>query len=870
MVINEHFQDQALSEVIKILEAKYDLIFAYDVRAIQNIEVNQKINKLPLSDALSAIFLPTGLTYQHNGQNQILLRKSADKQHFRISELSINGQVMDAESGSPLAYATIFCDQQNGTTTDVNGNFRLRTYAFSDSLMLTVQFLGYRSQKLYLSVSDQPLKIEIQLSPKIHAFEQITVLDQLPLYATDDLSNAMVFRPNAMDALPDFIGGKDLFRSLQLLPGISAHDDLSAGIKIRGAESDENMIVLDGMTLYNVGHFFGIFSAINPNIIDQVKVYKNAFPIEYGAYTAGVIEMESIALKRKRLKAGVELNLLTSNAYLQLPLASNMDLLVAGRITNQNLGNTTYFDLLNKQEIGAIAASDPLSTLSRKKLLSTKPDFRFYDLNGKWTWRVNPKTSIKANFYQGYDEYSYNYSNSFTNLQQGSEISNFERFEEDRSWSNNAYSLVVDHDWNKKWNSYITLGHTIYTTEGATESSLFRSDELRKDSFQIRNNAYNHLKSYDLNWKNTWKITPHQQLTFGYNFVHNNLDLSVNVGDSVIWDRQNTGTHHSLYTAYDWDRGPYHFSVGLRGTHYSETNQVYFSPRIQAQRTVGENWKLKASWSLQNQFLKQSTYENPFGRTTDYWVLADDRRLFPVSSSNHLMLGFNHRIAGFELDVEGYFNQTDGVVEQALIVPGFGADNIVAARLSRFTRYVGDRQSYGVDILLKKYINNYSSWVAYTLSRTTESYPRINRGASFASENDRRHQLKWVNQYKLGQWNFSATYIYTSGKTFTDLSKLEDQMEDRSDLNFNDIRSRLKPYHRIDLGINRSFKWKGMDARFGLSVFNLFNFKNLKYLQYIYSIPESRENNSSMKNSVIGTELELLGITPNLSFGIDF
>jgi len=194
----------------------------------------------------------------------------------------------------------------------------------------------------------------------------------------------------------------------------------------------------------------------------------------------------------------------------------------------------------------------------------------------------------------------------------------------------------------------------------------------------------------------------------------------------------------------------------------------------------------------------------------------------------------------------------------------------VNAGSSEFLRYVGNRRTFGVDVLLKKEWSKYSTWLAYTLSKSTDRYPSVNRGELIPSENDRRHQLKWVNQYRLGKWDFSATYVYSSGLTYTDLNKLSElSIRDRRNLKPEDFISRLKDYHRIDIGLKRTFKWKGLDANFGLSVFNLFNFNNVKYLQYIYSIDTS-DNLLQRKNAVIGTELELLGITPNLSFGIEF
>ncbi|MEM9819506.1 MAG: TonB-dependent receptor [Bacteroidota bacterium] len=871
VLVTEQFEGQPLRAVLTDLAAKYQLDFAYDEALLEGQEVSAVFEEVPLSQVLDRLLSPIGLDFQFSSSRAILIaaQVTSTTQYRLVNHAIINGQVKDAQSGAPLPYATIHCSENRGVTSDENGNFSIPAYFFSDTIQMQVQFLGYRSQQLQLPIANRPLRIEVELSPKVHAFEQITVLDRVPTYSNNDLSNAMIFRPNSGNSLPDFVGGKDLFRSLQMLPGISAHDDLSAGLNIRGAESGENLILLDGMTLFNTGHFFGIFSAINPNIIDKVSVYKNAFPIEYGAFTAGVVEMETNELKRRELNAGIEFNLLTSNAYLHSPLSEKMDFLIAGRITNQSLGNTTYFDLLNRQRVNPADDQALDNFFSRSQLLSVRPDFSFYDVNAKWNWQLSPSTFINANFYRGYDQYEYAYEQEFLSGLLASRVDNKETFSEDRFWSNNAYSLIFGHQWNQDWNSQLTLGHTVYESEGGSSSSLTRSRTIGTEIFSIKSNSINKVNNYSLNWKNTWQATDNQTWTFGYNWVRNDLDLKVVADDSLVLDVADDGIHQSLYADQVTQLGDWRLRTGLRATHYSGTNQFYFSPRIQLQYKVNSDWQLKSSWSLQNQFLLQGTYENRFGRKINYWMLSSDRNAFPVANSSHLMLGFDHQKNGFELDVEFFYNDTDGVVEQSLRTPGFSNNRFVIARASRFRRNIGDRRTIGVDVLLRKEWSKYGTWLAYTLSQSKDRYPLVNGGNAIPSENDRRHQLKWIHQYRWGKWDLSATYVYASGLTYTDLNKVADQDIDRQDLKPEDYISRLKDYHRVDIGLERSFKWKGLDANFGISVFNLFNFNNVKYLQYIYSIG-APTNQDLDKRKVIGTELELLGITPNLSFGIEF
>jgi len=838
LMIEDQFKDQSLKSVLQTLEEKYALFFAYDEAAINGWQVNETFTQVPLSKALKKILAPTGLDFQMHSAHKILIAPRSESKEESILGEMISGEVLDAESGAPLPFATVYYGSNKGVTTNEKGIFNIPSHHLTDTLKIKIQFLGYQSRQMEMPIGqNKPPKIKVELSPKIHAFEQITILDRIPIFVSQKTTNASVLSTASGSRLPGFIGGTDLMRSLQLLPGIAANNDLSADIQIRGAESDENLILLDGMTLFNPGHFFGIFSSINPNIINKVSVYKNAFPIEYGAYTAGVIEMESNQLKRQKVQAGIELNLLTSNAFIHSPISKNMDILIAGRVTNQNLGNTSYFNLLNKDRTSLNTTLEPEENLSRDQLISVRPDFRFHDLNAKWTWRPTAKTSIDANFFRSYDSYDYNYENSFTNrFLINIEVKNEETFSETNFWNNNAYSLNLNHRWNKNFKSKITLSHTNYQSEGGTKTSLTRSTDNFTNTKALENKEFNTLKNYNFNWKNTWTLNHHHQLTFGYQREQNNLNLSFDVQDSTVVDLADQGLYQALYLEHQLKSNGFSLKTGLRNTYYRETAQFYFSPRIQLNYQFDPQWNLKASYSLQNQFLQQVSYENRFGRKSNYWILADDRRRFPVAGSTHLMLGFNHKKTDFEWDVELFYNFTDGVIEQSLAIPGFDENRMINAAASRFIRYNGNRKTIGLDLLLKKEWNNYTSWLAYTLSKTTSKYPRINNGNPIPSDNDRRHQLKWLHLYKHKKWDFSATYVFTSGLTYTDLNKITDQNLNREDLTPTDFLSRLPDYHRFDIGTDYNFKIKSLDARIGLSVFNLFNVKNVKFTQYIFSI----------------------------------
>ena len=114
--------------------------------------------------------------------------------------------------------------------------------------------------------------------------------EQLEFLQRSSGTGQLAFSPRHIASLPN-IGETDIFRSLQLLPGIQMGNTGFAGLYIRGGTPDQNQIILDGMSIYQVDHFFGFFSAINSNIVKDVQVYKGGFPAKYGGRIASIIDI---------------------------------------------------------------------------------------------------------------------------------------------------------------------------------------------------------------------------------------------------------------------------------------------------------------------------------------------------------------------------------------------------------------------------------------------------------------------------------------------------------------------------------------------------------------------------------------------------
>jgi len=515
-----------------------------------------------------------------------------------------------------------------------------------------------------------------------------------------------------------------------------------------------------------------------------------------------------------------------------------MTLLLGGRITNKNVATTNLFSLLEQKTSapnrtqnfiagaggnnnGNSAQQPGANNVSRNELLAYEPNFTFYDFNVKWA--VGAPKKRRTNVTETYTEAA--------------------------NWLNKGWSIQASEKWTDRFQSNINISQSGHQDEKLSTSTLNSFDTKRplpsgkiviapnseKTTINTNNN-FNKIDGFDINFKNEWQIDEQQALTFGLNYINNKVVVDLVVDDESILDKKLNTNQQAAYAQYNFNSldKKWKIGLGLRSTYYSTTNKNYWSPRINLNYKVNKPLQIKAAWSRYNQFLRRNYYEERFGRTHEFWVMANDAR-FPVAASTNWMAGFNFFHEFIEIDVELYHKKTTGILEYALSDIGLNA--------------------------------------TYTLSKTTHSFEKIKKGTLFPGRDDRRHQFKWVNQYKFKQFDFSATYVFASGRPYTDLSNFTGVPQNRQNLEPTARISYLASYQRVDIGANYNFKWGKTNGLIGLSIFNLLNRKNVKYRQYVLSVrdPENTGSGQSRpRNTVLGTELQMLDFTPNLSFSLHF
>ena len=849
------------SELLNHLRAEYQLQFAYDSElevpqlfSIQNESSNIK-------DLLSPIWNQAHLDSKYISDKQILLRSKKPLQDTYRYDF----QLFDDRS-EPLEMVAISIQELNvGTYTDMNGSATLFLKSDED-FTVDLHLLGFESTSINLSELSKNNKIALKRSNLDLA--EVIIQDRITPVSYDYVEDMNVIRYDPSISSASSIAGADIMRQVQLLPGIAAHNDVSAGIKIRGGDENQTLIMMDGIPIYNASHYYGIFSSINPSYISDVSLYKNNLPIEHGGRTSGMLDLNSLkASDTPGIKGTIDLNLLTASAALLVPIHSKIDLLLGGRSSYRNVSDNGLLDLLFPDPQVERAAQN-FTLISRAQILKSTPDFTFNDWNAKLSIRPNDNHQIDFNFYKSNDRSYDEYDNVFQGRRQEDVVVNKEHYVNQEDWSNLGLSLNTHSKIGNKFNWHNTAHISQYDNYALIDLSLSSVSRNDVKSFASMTEQANSVADIGFKSYATYDLSESAQLTLGVDYQEHTTDLNI-IGtnnENLTFERQEE--EFSSFVAYkvifknDWT-----INAGLRGSYYTGTSQSYMSPRINVSKKMDDNWTLKASAGRQYQFVRELSFESIFGRTRNMWTVADGN-VIPVSSSDNFMLGARWSQNNFSLDIESYYRRTEGVVEYAFNKAPFNEDGSVN-NVRDFEFYTGSGISKGIDVMLSYTTAPYTTWLSYTLSKSTNSFDRILGSREFPAQDDRRHQWKWVNEYKWKKWTINANLIYSSGRPYTDIS-LIDKNADRINLRPEDRIRRLPAYIRFDLGFNYDVKIGKNNMNIGLSALNLFDRDNVNYVQYIFSVPSNQIGQSRNINTVIGTETNLLNRTINLNLSFKF
>jgi len=857
-MISYQAKDKELIEVFRELEELYEIRFSYATESLKDNKLNVSFTEVTIQYFLDQILNEFNLQYKILNDN-ILVRKKQNYIPKRTEEYGnvyhIKGKVLGGDSS--LSYATISIENSSiGTYTDEDGMFDLEIPNRYKNNNIIISFVGYESSKYQISEVDNSFVL-IELEKGQYAINEITIVNQEKPIILRSSDGSITMNSSQFNAGNTGVLGSDVLRSVQLLPGISSHNDNSSDIKIRGSNSDETLIILDGMRLYNASHYYGIFSGINPAFVDEIKVYKNFYPIEYGGKTAGLLDIKSKSDLLKKSKTEIGIDLLTAKINSSIKVTKKSSLFISGRSTIKGISNNQFNTknniVLEDRKVNSFQ-DDYNSTQSN-------PSFKFYDANVKYLLKTSKKSSFSFNFLLSDDAVINAYN---INIKDNNQNELQQRINENQDWSTFSSSILWDHTLSTSSSLHTRLFYTDYQSSRINRIYLNKKNDqnvnFNPEELNLGSKIKNKIKDGGLDIFLIKNIKTHT-LKFGLLANNNHLDYSfVENGNEILKGNKNISSISS-YTSCNFSISPkIKTTYGLRATYYNHLSKVFLSPRILGYYNINEKIKLKSSFSIHQQIIRELYYEYR-GAPLRLWVDSSNKEI-PILSSQNIMIGTSLQLKHWSIDVEAYNKSLFGTLEYAVKDPGNNNNNTGNAR--EYLLFSGDGKMIGLDIILSSGYKSFDTYISYSLSKSQERYDEIFRNKYYSSEDDRRHQLKWVNSFRKEKFTFDFNTIYTSGRRYTDIPNLNPNQDIRN-LDPTVRLKRLPSYIRIDIGGQYKFKLGSLESVIEMSIFNVLNRRNVNFIQSVATLINDKEQPI---NTIIGNESNLLNRTINLGLKI--
>ncbi len=756
-------------------------------------------------------------------------------------QLSISGVITEQGSGETLPGVSIYCTKTQSSSTSNNYGF----YSISipdDSASLIFRMIGY--EPIQIKVNSKNMRKDVRLVKQELELKEVEI--------TADRSEQRVAEITQMSSIeipieqikkiPALFGEKDVLKVIQLLPGVQKGSEGSSGFYVRGGGPDQNLIILDDAVVYNASHLFGFFSIFNGDALKSVELIKGGFPARFGGRLSSVLEMQMKDGNKEKLQGEVGIGLISSRLSLEGPIKKDKSsFLVSGR--------RTYIDAL----IYPFLSPDQ------------KGGYFFYDFNAKAHFILNENDRLYISGYFGKDKFYFRSNSENGSVSKGNFL-----------WQNATGTARFNHIINSKAFSNTSLIFSKYNL-GITSIE----EPIEGDNFEL--NFSSGIRDWTVKHDVDYFANPNHYIRTGiastyHRFTPNAIVIKAGEDFSQLEESERYDCLESgIYAEDDWKLNTkLKVNTGLRFSHFIAGKKNYFGiePRVSGRYLLRDNFSLKASYALMNQYLHLLS-STGVGLPTDLWVPATER--VAPQRAHQVALGLARDIEKPALSAtfEVYYKQMNRVIgykEGAnFLAAGIIGDNSKVSWQDNITS--GQGTSYGAEWMLQRKSGKLTGWIGYTLSWTILQFDELNNGEPYFARYDRRHDISIVAMYEIRPgFNLSATWVYGTGQAITlPLADYYVTQHDPEQTDYNSFGTfvedfgpknsfRMAPYHRLDIAAQWSKKLKRSERTFELGVYNAYNRKN----PFFYSVDSKADGSRYL------SQISLFPILPSVSWTYKF
>jgi outer membrane receptor for ferrienterochelin and colicin len=745
----------------------------------------------------------------------------------KAQNYTISGHVTDEKSGETLISSSVFdLNSNKGTVTNVYGFYSI-TLSKKD-VELVFSNVGYRTQRRVLNLTKDTI-INIKLNESIELSEVTVIGNHKEIGVKGSQMSAIDVPIAQIKSIPALFGETDVMKALQLLPGVKSGVEGTAGFYVRGGGPDENLILLDGVPVYNVNHVFGLFSVFNADAIKNVTLYKGSFPARFGGRLSSVVDIRLNDGNFQELHGNVSVGLISSKINLEGPIIKNK--------TSFNFSaRRTYGDILMMPFVKLAAGSEGIDASLAAY---------FYDLNLKINHKISDKDRLYLSTYMGDDVLAVKSTISESYDDYGTKTVLKENL--NFNWGNIVTALRWNHVISNKLFMNTTASYTRYRYDlGVGFEETLKGNNI-DDTQYLKVGFKSGIEDYTLKADFDYAPSPNHAIKFGLGYINHTfrpgvkwskqhltidsttLDMDTIIGDKNIYSHETQIYFEDNYTINHFLKaniGLQHSAFFVQGKPYSS-----FQPRLGVRYLVNDNFSFKMGYAYMSQYIHLLSSSN-ISLPTDLWVPVT-KNVVPMISNQYSFGTFYSIPKWVDLSVETYYKSMDNLIEYkdgaSFMGSGTGWENKIN---------MGRGWAYGVEFLAQRSFGATTGWIGYTWSKTERLFDRpgqeINNGIVFPAKYDRRHDISIVVSHKFSnRIDASATWVYSTGNSGT-IALQEYESENiqgaygyfySSGLGHITKRNnyRLPDYNRLDLGINFHKQLKHGVRTWNFGIYNAYN-----------------------------------------------
>jgi len=765
--------------------------------------------------------------------------KKIDTRYYTISKkvISVCAKVLDNFEQNTLYHATIKVLEQGITTiTDNTGVFYLNN--IPKGSILEIRHVGFKPTfiKAEELEHDGPCQI-IALAQNIQQLDEVIIYKFLTtgLEKQDDAS--LVLNTDDFGILPGLIE-PDILQTVQALPGIKSIDETVSDINVRGGTNDQNLILWEGIKMYQSGHFFGLISAFNPYLTDKVTLIKNGSSAAFGDGVSSILDMRTKNTITGELYGGAGINLLSGDVYGQIPFKENLAFQFSGRRSITDLLNTPTYNQFYER---AFQDTEIKGNEPEQENIARSEDFYFYDFTGKLLYDISQKHKARISFIAINNLLEYTALNTNTTENTKSKLMQ----------TNISIGGYLESTWNSNFSTKINTYYTSYHLDSENFTSendqqLLQNNEVLETAIQLTSNYH---FSEQLAWKN------------GYEFKEVGIINFTNVTQPPFRSNiKGVIRTHALFSELThasenkklWAR------AGVRANYVENLatfKKLILEPRVNINYKLIRNLKVELQGEFKNQTTNQviDLKQNFLGIEKRRWVLSNEEDL-PITRSKQVSLGVNYDKNKIYIGLEGFYKYVDGI---STTTQGFQNED-------QFNGEIGTYAARGVEFLINQKTRDLSNWLTYTYNKNDYSFDLLNP-TTFPNNLDIRHTITFASTYSYEHLKLGLGLNYRTGRPYTKPQENGNAINTLvfpNTINYEDSNnSRLPEYLRVDASAIYDFKIsQNIKASVGASLLNILDHKNILNRYYRLNDQDEIETVESVS----------LGITPNFSFRMFF